>query len=411
MNQSGAARTLVAGSLLLVLAGAGCGSGEVPHGPPVLLKMYWQVNGGNSKACATINHDASTDGGDAGSTASNQCLVWSNDSADPDVKLVVPPAPYQFNLVFDRVIDGTRVEDTVTDAGISQQVNKMFCTVDGSAASGQACTNPAPVSVTFPGLDLATFSLDVWYNSVPLPIAPTASSYVYGRERPSYPSDTDVTIVLDKTRLIGKYGDQMSGPTEIKVRTAPFSLSVDLPQPPAGQTDSHPPTSFWVPLQFSNVLVRSADLLSAALAPHVHVQQNGRTLAAGEFLLEPDPVDATLVFIRPVNVVRAAPGADGGVVSNPIWDSGARIDVTVDGDLTDVYGAKLGAAVSASFVACESEGAPDAGLCAPAMGGGSVTTPDAGTTSDAAVADDGGDAAADVPAGNDDAGDAAAATD
>src|SRR5262249_25752754 len=151
------------------------------------------------------------------------------------------------------------------------------------------------------------------------------------------------------------------------VQTAPFALAIDLPAPPAGQTDSYPPTSFWVPLRFNNLVDDArADVaqgidpkkkLMNTLGPHVQVRQAGRLLDSSEYQLQPDAVDPTLVFIRPTAVVRAQPGADGAPVTNPIWDSGARIDVSVDGDVADIYGATLGAAVSASFVACERVGA------------------------------------------------------
>ena len=186
-----AARWLLA--ILLPIAGrlgaaGGCGN-SAPHGPPVLQQVYWETHGGV------------------------QTLVWSSIPDRRRCPNLVVPAATQFDLVFDRVIDGSKVEDTVTVNGVSHQQPKTM----------------PPVKVTWPGMDAAStdpgFYLSVWYNSVRLPPAPANSSYVYGRQtasnpfagsqavatKPSsYPSNTTISICIDPNGITSQYGEPMA---------------------------------------------------------------------------------------------------------------------------------------------------------------------------------------------------------
>src|SRR5262252_5618086 len=82
---------LVARRLLLVAAltaALGCEKQpEAPHGSPLLLQVAWNVDG-------------------------TPTIVWSRDP-DAAVAAQVPPAGSKIDFVFDRRLDGARVEDTV----------------------------------------------------------------------------------------------------------------------------------------------------------------------------------------------------------------------------------------------------------------------------------------------------------
>jgi hypothetical protein len=368
-----AARWLSAFLGALAAAG-GCGN-SAPHGPPVLQQVYWETHGGV------------------------QTLVWSSIAADAAITNVVAPAATQFDLVFDRVIDGSKVEDTVTVNGVPHQQP----------------TAVAPVTVTWPGMGAATdpgFYLSVWYNSVRLPPAPQNSSYVYGRQTASnpfagsqavttqpssYPSNTAISICINPNGITSQYGEPMAalsqemsskcpvtdGPAAswpaVTVRTAPFAAAINpapgvVPGADAGTTAATPtyvPTNFSIPLQFNNLTVDPATQLSQ----YVQVQRNGVVLAASEYSLQASATDPTLIFLQP---------------GHKIWDSGAQLDVTLSADLRDIYGATLGTARSASFIPCQLLG-EDAGvrICAPPM------QRDGGADSGAA------DAASDVPVSTD----------
>lgn len=388
-----AAHWLVA--MLLPILGAlgaagGCGN-SVPHGPPVLQQVYWETHGGV------------------------QTLVWSSIAADAGVAKTVVPAATQFDLVFDRVIDGSKVEDTVTVNGVSHQQP----------------TSVAPVMATWPSMGAATdpgFYLSVWYNSVRLPPAPVSSSYVYGRQtasdpfaasqavatKPSsYPSNTTISICINPNGITSQYGEPLTALPEdmsgkcpvaddnpaaswpaVMVMTAPFAVAINPPPGVLPGTDpaspaatpTYVPTNFSIPLQFNNLTVDPATQLSQ----YVQVQQNGVALAAGDYSLQASVSDPTLIFLQPGS-------------RNKIWDSGAELDVTLSADLRDIYGATLGTARSASFIPCQLLG-EDGGvrICAPPIqhGGGidggaadaSSDAPDAGAATVDAADDSGVDA-------------------
>lgn len=315
--------------ILLVAATAvpaafGCGS-SVPRGSPVLLKVYWQVDG-------------------------QQLTVWSN---DPDAAVSPAPVsagPTQFNLVFDRVLDGSKVEDTVPVPG-------------GTGGTTERPKAMPPVTVDWADMIDAVstppFSLQVWYNSIALTNEATNSSYVFGRELPAYPSNTTLTINLDHSGLTSEYNEPMIGPDSITVLTDVFKVALD-PAPAAIVA-----TNYWVPLHFNS---RPGDEVTA-LPPHVHVTSNGADLG---FMLVPEPLDPSLIYIQP------AAGA--------IWQSGVQVDVTVDAGLPDTFGAPLAAPLTLSFLPC-SDLTLEGGICLPAPPA-DASAPDAGVV-DAAVADAG----------------------
>jgi len=255
-----------------------------------------------------------------------------------------------------------------------------------------------PVTVTWPGmLDSANqmvqpagqmYRLVVWYNSVHLPSAPATSSYVYGRETPSYPSNTPLSINIDADRITSKYDEPMAKVDPIMVTTQPFGVLIN-PAPGAAGTASddagppppgYVPTNFSVPLQFNNIPV-SADptMLVAGLPQYLQVRHSGVLLAPGQYRLQVSASDPTRVLIQPGSI--------------QVWDSGGTLDVSVSADLPDVYGALLGTQATASFLPCQLV-SQDAGVrvCAPPIHGGGS---DGGVGDAPAAADAGADAATD----------------
>jgi hypothetical protein len=390
--------TWLLGSLLglvAVAAGAGCGSSEAPHGAPVLESVYWELIGAGAGAdCVVLPSDAGDADSDAGDALGigdgvpkNQCLVWSKDA--PGKIGTVPPAAAQFNLVFDRVLDGAKIEDTITDGGITRQYPKLSSTG----------VNVSPVTWDLdPDGASPKFSLVVWYNSLSLPFTAVGSAYIYGRARSddqpadapnptlTFPPSNTVTLTLDKTRITSQYNEPMVGPDTITVNTAPFSLLVSLPKPPPGGSISYAPINYRVPLEFNNRIGDPAN--------HIQVVQNGRSLRSEEYQLVPDPTVPTKFFVRPINV-RTNPPAAGDRTTRPRWDSNACVEVTVAADLTDVYDVALGVATTAVFIA----GDPSSGGTTPDAG----APTDGGTTGDAGGADvaDPSDSGADAGAGFD----------
>lgn len=312
---------------LLLLAVAGCDKqAAAPHGSPVLLQVLWESLG-----------------------AGIATLVWSRDP-DAAVNAEVPAAGSKIDFVFDRRLDGARVEDTVNGNPVPK-------------------ANP-PITVGWP--DMATvmsdppFTADTFYNSVGT-FGPDTSSVFVHPPIAGFPSATAVTFSLDPNGLTSAYGEPMDGPTTLTVMTAPLTLTL----PVAGAPVS---TTYFAPIAFSTRAPAATGLLA-----FVHVKAGGAALA---FALAPDGGDRRRVLIIP---------ACG-------WPSGARVDITVDADAPDGFGRPLAAPAMGSFMV-----APVDGGCEAPDAGGSDAAPDA-TTNDATpdVVDAG---APDAGGGTDDAAD------
>src|SRR5215475_9985604 len=116
-------------AFLLAAGLCACSSPSEPHGSPVLLSAYWL--GGGQKT-----------------------QIWTV-TAPTQPPAVVTPAGQEIDFVFDRLLDGNRIEDTVT-------VNGMQTTVPKATP---------PITATWP--DAATvmstppFAAQVFYNSEP----------------------------------------------------------------------------------------------------------------------------------------------------------------------------------------------------------------------------------------------------
>ena len=290
---------------LLLAAGTaavGCSSGGEPHGSPVLLGVYWI-------------------------TGAQPTLVWNG--ADGGV-VTAPPAAQEVDFVFDRLLDGSRVENTIMENGIQVPMSKAM----------------PPITVSWP--DFATamsappFSDQVFYNSEPFPLSGGATAYVLLQPTlPGFPSNDTITFTLDKTGLTSAYGDQMTGPSQISVMTAPLSVSFRLPSGEAAV-----PSNYMLPIVFSNRVAGAS-----AIAPFVTVTAGGAALPVS---FAASAADQTVIDVAPPSCLGE-------------WPAGTPISVTVATGAPDAFGGPLAAAASATFTSIGGP-SPDAG-CPSADGG------------------------------------------
>src|SRR6266850_4138661 len=133
---------IVAWALACAL-GVACSSPSPPHGSPILTQVYWVTGGA-------------------------QLLAWSR-PGQPDQAFVspVPPFASEVDFVFDRRLDGARIEDIVTVGGVTTARPKATPAIHASWPDMAARMSDPP------------FALVVDYNS-----AATfggASAYVFAR--------------------------------------------------------------------------------------------------------------------------------------------------------------------------------------------------------------------------------------
>jgi hypothetical protein len=306
-----------------LLAGLGCSkAAEAPHGSPVLLEVLCEVEGFTHR-------------------------VWSRDP-DAGVAATISAGTSKVDFVFDRRLDGARIEDTV----------------DGQPTPK---ANP-PITVSWPDMAATNgdppFAADVFYNS--LSTFGPGTSYAFVRPQiAGFPSATAITFVLDPNGLTSVYGEPMDGPAAVTVMTSP--LTVTLPNSTAT-----------VPLSYQAALVFSTRASGAsAMMPFLEVSTRGLTLP---FKLVADLGDARRVYIVPAC-------ADG-------WPADAPIVVTAAIGLPDGFGRPLPTAVKGNFMTARTAPTPIDGACGPL---------DAGAA-DTGAADAAPDTAADLaPHGADDA--------
>jgi hypothetical protein len=280
----GAAITILS---LGMLAGACSATPEAPHGSPVLLEVRW-VASGESK------------------------LIWSHD-ADAAVDTRVSPAGAEVDFVFDRRLDGTKIEDIVDGKTVPKEV--------------------PPIDVSWPGKNDATapvmssppFSHKVYYNSTALFGGQTAFAFL----RPAvvgFPSSTTISLVMDPMHFTSAYGEQMEGPTEFTVELDPMTIVPRTSTSDAVQTFG--PT-FKFPVRFSN---RPANI--DVLAPFARARAGDVELAV---TLIADATDAVVVYVAPAACL-------GG------WPTGAVIDVSFVAGTPDAFGIpSAGALPAGSF--------------------------------------------------------------
>jgi hypothetical protein len=284
--------------VVLALAGASCGdAASAPHGAPVLMTVYWNAAG-------------------------SRVVAWSPPAVpDPSQVASAPPFATEIDFVFDRRLDGNRVEDSITEGGVTMERSKAV----------------PPITVASP----SGLTVEVLYNS--LPLFGGSSSYVLVQPQPAgVPSGSTVTFALDRSNLTSVYGEPMLAPDSVSIVTDAFTVAPVLPggAPDAGA----PPTvgaTFQLPLSFSN---RPAD--AGVAAPFVHARAGGADLPVA---LVSDPTKPTFLYL--------VPAACGGM-----WPGGATVDVTIDAGLPDTFGVPLGAGAAATFVV-GAGGAPSDGGC------------------------------------------------
>jgi hypothetical protein len=281
---------LAAAALLL-----GCSSSpQEPHGSPVLIAVYWAAGG-------------------------NRALVYES---DPDAAVAdsVPAAATEVDFVFDRRLDGSRVE------GASP-----------------------PIAVSWPDsagiMSDPPFGADAFYNSAS--VFGGQSAYVFLRPHlPGFPSGTTVTFQLDKTKLTSAYGEPMIGPDQIVVSVAPLTV---LPGS-ATSADALPPQAlgFMFRVVFTGRMAKPP-----ALAPFTHVTSAGVPVP---FSIAADLNDPRAIYISP-----------GGCGAR--WPAGASIEVNFDPGLPDAFGVPSASALRGGSFSTVAGPVPDAGC----------TTGDAGT--------------------------------
>ena len=304
-----------------LIATLGCRKeADALHGSPVLVEVFWEVKGIRTR-------------------------IWSRD-ADPAVPTTVPPEGSRVDFVFDRRLDGERIEDTVND----QPVPKA---------------NP-PITVSWPDMDtvmsVPPFAADVLYNS--LPDFGDRTTYTFFKPRvPGFPAMTTITFALDPNGLTSLYGEPMDGPPTITIDTGPFTVTL----PPGSFTA---PTNYQIPIAFSTRAPKAETLM-----PFVHVLDGVTPLP---FTLLNDQGDSKLVYAAPT-------GCRGG------WPPGAAIVIFADVGLPDAFGRPLAVPVTGRFTASRIASPEVDGGCGPSDAGTSdADTTDATTDAATDAANDGG---------------------
>lgn len=315
-------------AVLFSLSLGACSNGPPPppHGSPVLTQVFW-VAGGVAR------------------------LVWSR-AADTKLETAVPPFATEVDFVFDRRLDGDRIEDRFTDGGVMMTKPKAM----------------PPLTVSWPDRETAPgappTALTVAYNSTPR-FAPD-SSYVFARPFPAgFPSDTLVTFSLDLANLTSEYGEPADAPATIPVKTTAFTATIAAPTAAVVRT-------FALPIVFSNRISGAA-----AAAPFVRVTAGGQ-LVPSKVLA--DATDRSRIYVAPADCLAGA------------WPAATRLTVTVDAAMSDTFGRALERAVAAGFDTSGTAG-PATNTCPPpATDGGVDAAPDANVGDDAGadVAPDGG---------------------
>jgi hypothetical protein len=301
--------TRVSGSAALallvggVLGAASCSSSsDPPHGAPILTGVYLSAAGASY-------------------------TIWSPPGGSgPSQVTSVPALGSEVDFVFNRRLDGNRIEDTVNVGGVSTEQPKAMPPITVTGFDPQASTPP--------------FVLDVLYNSAG--VFGDGTSYVMAKPRvPGFPSATSLTFQIDRSNITSPYGEPLAMPDIVPVTTQPFSVEIRIPG--VGDGGAGPPVeagSFQVPLHFSNVPGPTAQLL-----PFVHVRAGGDDLPVS---LLADALDVALLRLVPA----------GGLTA---WPPGATIDVTVDPGLPDAFGVGLAASATASFATSPGASPSDGG--------------------------------------------------
>jgi hypothetical protein len=247
-------------------------------------------------------------------------LVWAAGQADGSPATVVPPDGQEVDFVFDRRLDGSKIEDTVTQNGMNVQVPKAT----------------PPITVSWTGSTAgAPLAAQVLYNTEPFYGGTTAFVFVQ-LANAGFPSSNDIVFTLDKAALTSAYNEPMTGPDQVVVATGPLTATVRALS--TADAASAVPTSFMVPIAFSTRVAASA------VSPFVHASWAGGAIPVS---LAADASDLTVLY--------ATAGCMGG------WPTGGPITLTVDSGAPDAFGGMLATAASATFTAAGAGSAADGG--------------------------------------------------
>jgi hypothetical protein len=227
--------------------------------------------------------------------------IYARD-VDAAVATRVPGNASEIDFVFDRRLDGSRIEDTVGNTTVPKQV--------------------PPITVTWPGMSDAVapvmsqppFSHQVFYNSTA--VFGGATSYAFLRPSvPGFPSSTAISFTLDRAAFTSAYGEVMDGPDQIGVEVDAMAIA------PRGGTSTDAvetfPPSFLFPIRFS-----SRPASAEKLAPFARARAAGAELPMA---VTADTVDKTVVFVSAASCL-------GG------WPMGAVVDVSFAAGAPDAFG-------------------------------------------------------------------------
>jgi hypothetical protein len=312
MPRSGFARFTL--SLASVIAWTGCQpSNDVPAGAPLLLSFTATAPDGTA-------------------------LVF-----DGAVATGAASPLSHFLALFDRLLDPTQLSALDGDGGILPEGDVVRVT-------STPAVDPLTVQATYtpngfvPPLD-PDAGTPIFMSALPegpsLAVVPTAA----------LPCGTVVSVALNPAKI--RSHDQKvpfapkdpTVPTQLTFTTQPFTATLGLPQPPAtdagadagddaGAGDAGAAVSPGVAVD-ATATVTFNTLVGADAGDHITI-----TVAVGAEVM-PGFGPAVVDPANP-SVWNVAPPATG-------WPAGATVTVTVDGDVADGYGAKLGTAVSGSF--------------------------------------------------------------
>jgi hypothetical protein len=316
--------------------GSACGNGTPAprHGPPILTQVYW-VAGGTPQ------------------------LVWSL-SSDQQLQPAVPPLGTEIDFVFDRRMDGDRIEETVTIDGVPMTRPKAM----------------GPVTATWPDMEATVppFALSVFYSSTGR--FGNDTSYVFARPAvPGFPANEKITFELDRASLTSPYGEPALEPAKpIVVTTSNFTATIAVPSGTAA-------TDFQLPVLFSNRLS-----MASVVTPFIRVTLGGALVPTRVLA---DANDRSRIYVVPADCLRA-------------WPARSTFVVTIDKGLPDAFGRALATDATATFTTgAPSSSTPDASCSVPDGGSDAGGEAEAGSdASDAGVdaGDDTADAGSDADA-------------
>lgn len=223
------------------------------------------------------------------------------------------------NAIFDRLLDPISV--TALDGGVDNGTD----VVSGSYAPAL----PVGSSVTLTSIYTP--------NGDPVQhLVFSAGPSITTMASPTFPSNSTVTVQLDKTRIRSKKGDPFTGDGnlasgQLVFHTLPFDASITVPMadpdPDAGADAGTPP----VAPMMQAATIGFTNVPGSDIATHVTVTANGTAFT--DVVITTGGSGATAVDVAP----------------NTTWPPNATIVITVDATATDAVGVAIDAAASASF--------------------------------------------------------------